>query len=360
MTGWCFMSKIQAMHRFLLSLLLLLTLSTTFAHAGRVNMFIYHRFGEARYTSTNIDPKVFAAQLQYLVDQQIPVLSLEEVAHALQQGRSLPDKAVVLTVDDAFMSFLDIAYPLLSRYRFPVTLFVNTDSVGHPGYLNWKQLRFLSESGVTIGNHTASHSYLLDQHTGESISSWRERVVADIRKAQQEIIREIGVAPELFAYPYGEYSGALIDLVRNEGFVAAVAQQSGVVGEGSDRYYLPRFPMGDGFATLEGFRSKGAMAPLQLELLPPVDPVWTDSGSAPVLTVRLAPDRYELERLQGFVQGDNSLRIEPLPGKPGTFRVQADKPLSGRRNKYTLTVPLRQGGWAWFSQPWFRPSAASN
>ncbi len=354
------MPKIPFIPCYLLFMSLFLTLSSTFAYAGRVNMFIYHRFDEARYPSTNIDSKVFAAQLQYLADQQIPVLSLETVAHALQQGQSLPDKAVVLTVDDAFVSFLDIAYPLLSHYRFPITLFVNTDSVGHPGYLNWKQLRFLAESGVTIGNHTASHAYLLDRNPGESGTAWRERVVADIRKAQQEITREIGVAPELFAYPYGEYSGALIDLVRSEGFVAAVAQQSGVVGEGSDRYYLPRFPMGGGFATLEGFRSKGAMAPLQLELLPPVDPVWTDSGSAPVLTVRLAPDRYELGRLQGFVQGENSLRIVPLPGKPGIFRVQADKPLTGRRNKYTLTVPLRQGGWAWFSQPWFRPAAASN
>jgi len=355
-----FISKIKTMRHFLFLLILLLTLPTTFAYAGRVNMFIYHRFGEARYASTNIDPKVFAAQMQYLVDQQIPVLSLEEVAHALQQGRSLPDKAVVLTVDDAFVSFLDIAYPLLSRYHFPVTLFVNTDSVGHPGYLSWKQLRFLAESGVTIGNHTADHAYLLDRNQGESVTDWSARVVADIRKAQQEITREIGDAPKFFAYPYGEYSGPLMDLVRGEGFIAAVAQQSGVVGEGSDRFCLPRFPMGGGFATMEGFRSKGAMAPLQLELLPPVDPVWIDSGTAPVLTVRLAPDRYELGRLQGFVQGDNSLRIEPVTGKPGTFRVQADKPLSGRRNKYTLTVPLRQGGWAWFSQPWFRPAARSN
>lgn len=348
--------KLRSLFRCLLLLPLLLIVQSTLAHAGRVNMFIYHRFGESRYASTNIDPKVFAAQLQYLVDERIPVLSLSEVVHTLQQGQALPEKAVVLTVDDAFTSFLDIAYPLLSRYRFPVTLFVNTDSVGHPGYLDWKQLRYLAESGVTIGNHTASHAYLLDRETGESNEAWRARVVADIRKAQQAITRETGVTPELFAYPYGEYSSAVIDMVGGEGFAAAVAQQSGVVGEGSDLYSLPRFPMGGGFATLEGFRSKGAMAPLQLELLPPVDPVWTDAGAAPLLTVRLAPDRYELGRIQGFVQGDNVLRIEPLAGKPGTFRVQAEKPLSGRRNKYTLTVPLRAGGWAWFSQPWFRPA----
>lgn len=344
--------------RILLLLALLTVLQSTLAHAGRVNMFIYHRFGETRYPSTNIDPQVFAAQLQYLADQHIPVLSLAEVAHTLQQGRSLPEKAVVLTVDDAFASFLAAGYPLLKRYHFPVTLFVNTDSVGAPGYLNWQQLRQLAKAGVTLGNHTASHAYLLNRHKGESDAAWRKRVVADIRKAQQTLTRETGLVPELFAYPYGEYSGELVKLVRGEGFVAAVAQQSGVVTEGIDRYFLPRFPMGGGFATLKGFRSKSAMAPLQLELIPPVDPVWADASAAPVLTVRLASGLYEPGRLQGFVQGDNALRIEPVPGKALTFRVQAEKPLSGRRNKYTLTVPLRQGGWAWFSQPWFRPSTA--
>jgi len=342
----------------LLCCLLLLALQPTHAHAGQVNMFIYHRFGEARYPSTNIDPKVFAAQLQYLADQRIPVLPLAKVVSALQQGQALPDRAVVLTVDDAFASFLDVAYPLLQRYRFPVALFVNTDSVGQPGYLDWEQLRFLVKSGVTIGNHTASHAYLLNRRKGEGDSGWRERVVADIRTAQQAILHETGTAPTIFAYPYGEYSEDLKHIVRSEGFAAAVAQQSGVAGEGSDLYCLPRFPMGGDFATLEGFRDKGAMAPLQLELIPPIDPVWNDTTAAPVMTVRITSDRYDLARLQGFVQGDNTLRIEPLPGQPGTYRVQAAKPLSGRRNKYTLTVPLRQGGWAWFSQPWFRPAAS--
>jgi len=334
-----------------------LLLASTPAIAGRVNMFIYHRFGEPQYASTNIDPKVFAAQLKYLVDQQIPVLPLDDVVSRLRQGQSLPEHAVVLTVDDAFDSFLDVAFPLLSRYRFPVTLFVNTDSVGQRGYLDWSQLRFLVEAGVTLGNHTASHAYLLDRLADETRDQWRQRIRDDIRSAQKALLRETGVAPEIFAYPYGEYSSDLVSIVRSEGFLAAVAQQSGVVGDGGDLYILPRFPMGGEFASLEGFRSKVAMFPLQLKLPPDLDPVWTDSATSPQLQIRLDKDLYVTERLQGFVQGGNSLRIMPMPDVDGGFSVQAQKPLSGRRNKYTLTVPLRSGGWAWFSQPWFRPAS---
>jgi peptidoglycan/xylan/chitin deacetylase (PgdA/CDA1 family) len=325
--------------------------------AGQVNMFIYHRFGEPRYPSTNIEPEVFSAQLQYLADQKIPVLPLADVADCLAQGRDLPEHAVVLTVDDAFPSFLLNAMPLLRTHHFPVTLFVNTDSVGTPGYLGWDQLRQLMKEGVRLGNHTATHDYLLERRPGETHDLWRQRVTDDIVRAQQAILRETGAKPEFFAYPYGEYSPELAKIVKTLGFRAAVAQQSGVVGDGADRFTLPRFPMGGGFATLDGFKSKAAMAPLQIALLSEVDPVLGPGETAPQLNIRLSPQLYELERLQGFVQGDNRLVITPVSGRLGEYTVQAEKPLTGRRNKYTLTVPLRSGGWAWFSQPWFRPQS---
>jgi len=327
------------------------------AVAGRVNAFIYHRFGEPRYASTNINPAVFAAQLQHLADKQIPVLPLTTVVDTLRQGRPLPEHAVVLTVDDGFTSFLDTAFPLLQEHKFPITLFVNTDSVGAAGYLTWEQLKHLADAGVTIGNHTSTHDYLLERHADETLADWRQRVSADITHAQEQFFHHMGIRPTLFAYPYGEYSPELSAIVQQLGFVAAVAQQSGVIGEGADLFTLPRFPMGGPFASMDSFRSKSEMFPLQIDLLPPLNPVLDKEMEIPQLTVRLSPTLYDLKRLQGFVQGDNQLLITPVPERDGDFIVEAQKPVTGRRNKYTLTVPIRGGGWAWFSQPWFRPQS---
>lgn len=338
-------------------LVLLLLLLPAPLCAVQANIFVYHRFGDGRYPSTNIPSAVFAAQLDYLRQQQIPVVSLATVVAALQGKHPLPEHAVVLTVDDAYASFLEQAMPLLRKYGYPVTLFVNSDNVGQSDYLSWEQLRRLVKEGVEIGNHSASHAYLLERHRGETTAEWERSVREDISKAQTVLREKIGVTPRLFAYPYGEFSPALEALVRKIGFIAAVGQQSGVVGPSAGLFALPRFPMGGGYATLQGFRAKVAMHPLQIELLEPVNPVLTGT-SPPQLRVRLAPERYELNRLQGFVQGDNRLRIKPLAGVPGGYVVQAERPLAGRRNKYTLTVPLRGGGWAWFSQPWFRPQSA--
>jgi peptidoglycan/xylan/chitin deacetylase (PgdA/CDA1 family) len=322
--------------------------------ADEANIFIYHRFGESRYPSTNIDVDLFASHLQYLSDAGKLVLPLSEVVKHLKAGRALPDNTVVLTVDDAFDSFASEAMPLLKEHRFPVTLFVNTDGVGTSGYLDWDELRQLVRDGVAIGNHTATHDYLLERKGDEPRDEWRKRVREDISRAQNAFERELGFRPDLFAYTYGEYSPELVEIVKELGFAAAVAQQSGVVSSSSDLFLLPRFPMGGPYATLESFQSKVNMRALEVKVLSPASPVVSEEDP-PILKLQVTSDKYELQQLQGFVQGSNSLKISVDTSGNGMVEVQAERKLSGRRNKYTLTAPLKDGsGWAWFSHPWFK------
>lgn len=327
--------------------------------SGEANVFIYHRFGDARYPSTNIELGVFAEQMAWLKQQGRPVWSLGQVVRHLRAGQPLPAGCVVLTVDDAFRSFLAGAMPILRRYGYPITLFVNTDSVGAPGYLDWAELRALVAEGVEIGNHSATHNYLLELRPGEGDDAWATRVTADIQRAQRTLTRELGTAPELFAYPYGEYSPRLQALVRKVGFLGAVAQQSGVVWGKSDLMALPRFPMGGAYATLAGFREKAQMRALPVQVLAPLSPLLPqDSQTPPQLRLKIDAHGIVLRGLRCFVQGQNSCRVEPVVGTPGEMMVTASKPLSGRRNKYTLTAPGTDGGWYWFSQPWFHPQRA--
>ncbi|NOQ51571.1 MAG: polysaccharide deacetylase family protein, partial [Desulfuromonadaceae bacterium] len=107
------------------------------AVAGQVNAFVYHRFDETKYPSTNISSAVFAEQLACLQRQNYTVLSIGEVVRRLRSGENLPAKGAVLTVDDAYSSFADVAMPIVRQYGFPISLFVNTDAVGSRGYLDW-------------------------------------------------------------------------------------------------------------------------------------------------------------------------------------------------------------------------------
>jgi peptidoglycan/xylan/chitin deacetylase (PgdA/CDA1 family) len=322
------------------------------SRGGEVSVFVYHRFGDARYPSTNISLRTFAAQLEWLKSSDYQVLPLGDIVRRLKAGSDLPDRCAVLTVDDAYRTFLSGAMPLLRRFGYPATLFVSTDAVGGEDFLSWGELRELSREGVEIGSHTASHGYLVNRRSGETREAWLARVRRDILKAQDVLKDKIGTAPRLFAYPYGEYSPEIVDLVRELGFEGAVGQQSGVVYRGSDPFVLPRFPMGGGYATLEGFREKAAMKALVLKVIAPASPI-VDGENPPTLIVRISCPGADLSRLRCFVEGELEAAVSADPDEPGRYRVRATHPLAGRRSKYTLTAPGHDGrSWYWFSQLW--------
>jgi peptidoglycan/xylan/chitin deacetylase (PgdA/CDA1 family) len=319
--------------------------------AGQVTSFIYHRFDEFRYPSTNISSEIFKQQLAVLKAQNYQVLSLGEVARRLSAGEALPDKGAAISIDDAFSSFIEVAMPILREYDFPATLFVNSDAVGTPGYLDWTQLKQLYDEGIEIGNHTATHDYLVESQVGETLADWQQRVEQDIGKARGLYEKHLGPVPKIFAYPYGEYTPELMQILEGMGFDAAFAQQSGVIHAQSSRFALPRFPMGGPYATLAGFRNKLAMKPLVIISEDPVSPVLI--ANPPILKIQSNGSAADLRQLNCFVQGENSCKVEPISARPGWFQVVADKPLTGRRNKYTLTAQGRQG-WYWYSHLWVR------
>ncbi|HKJ05605.1 MAG TPA: polysaccharide deacetylase family protein [Geopsychrobacteraceae bacterium] len=343
--------------RIIAPLFLLCTLLTGFSWGG-ANVFLYHRFDEPRYSSTNIDVAVFAQQLAYLQENNYRVLSLKEIVRRLRAGETLPEKCAALSVDDSYLSFKEKAMPLLRKYQYPVTLFVNSDSVGSRGYLGWQELHELVLEGVDIGNHTFSHDHLVDLREGETRSDWMERVWQDIERAQLQFEKHLKVSPTLLAYPYGEYNLELMQLAEDMGFDAAFCQQSGVIHAKSELMNLPRFPMGGPYATFKGFEEKLKMAALVVTEENPADPILNDNNP-PELEVRIDTTDVDIRRMNCFVQGKNSCQAVAVDGEPGLFLVRAEKPLTGRRNKYTLTAPRIKGsGWRWYSHMWINSPAA--
>lgn len=332
-----------------------LLLAAVPALAGQANVFVYHRFGDARFPSTNISTEVFAGQLELLRQNNYTVLTLGEIVTRLNAGKPLPERCAALTVDDAYHSFLTGAMPLLRRHGYPASLFVSTDAVGKPGYLSWDELRRLRDQGVEIGNHSASHPYLLNRQPGENADRLRARVVADIRRADDALRRELGSVSRVFSYPYGEYSPEIVTLLRELGFVGAVAQHSGVIAAATDRYALPRFPMGGAYATLAEFREKLAMRALETRVVEDRGPV-VDGENPPTLTVDIGTPEANPATLRCFVQGREKCALTPDPAVPGRYRVRALAPLAGRRGKYTLTARDHNGkNWYWFTQLWIFP-----
>lgn len=325
------------------------------AFADQANVFVYHRFNDSRFPSTNISLQDFNAHLDLLHQQEFTVITLGQVVDRLREGIGLPQRCAVITVDDAYRSFLTNGWPLLKRYGYPVTLFVSTDTVGGGDYLNWQELGRLQDEGVEIGNHSAGHAYLLDRLDTENTADWNARVSEDIRRAQQAFESHLGMAPNLFAYPYGEFSPELVDLIKDAGFDAAFGQQSGVITAGQGFFRLPRFPVGGVYSALSGFRSKLFMKGLPVNVISPKSIVVKDENP-PKLKFYLNMDGLDKNSLRCFVPGQSDCLLRLVNDETGLYEVEAMQPITGRRSKYTLTaLDMRGKSWFWFSQLWVRP-----
>nr|NQU88975.1 polysaccharide deacetylase family protein [Bacteroidota bacterium] len=316
-----------------------------------VPVFAYHRFGDDRYPSTNISKSDFEKQLKYLKQNAFDVITLGEAIRKWNNGEVFKVKSVILTVDDGYLSFYTVAMPLLKKYGYKATIFIQTGTVGGGDFMNWDQILEIERSGIEIGNHSDGHNYFVNLKDGALV----ETFVLDLEKSARIFKGHLGSIPSLYAYPYGEYTKDMTDAVKGAGYSAAVVQKSGVLCEMTNPYEIPRFPMGGPFATLEGFKNKSGMKALRIVKTDPDSPF--PKSNPPALKVEIEPDSINLKQLQFFVAG-TAVDIGPVYYMEDMRFVVLQSPerLKSRRTLYTITVPSLDGkAWHWYSYLWIRP-----
>jgi len=321
-------------------------------------VLIYHHISDRTPAATSLGPALFTEHLEYLAAKGHHVASLPAIVDSLRRGRPLPDLTVSLSFDDGYVSVYDEAFPQLKARGWPFTVFVCPEDIDHHRgpVLTWDQLREMAAAGATIANHGLRHDHLQRRRDSESDAAWTERIRSELTTAQARIAAEIGTAPPLLAYPYGEYDPLLQSLVAELGW-AAFGQQSGALGELSDWTLLPRFPMAGLYAAMAGFRDKVRCVPLPVASSVPVSPLITwpseDQSTRPVLRITLVPDEGKSWQLQAFATGQGSALLNWVDEAAGIFEVQAREPLQPGRSRYNITAPFgADGRYHWFSQTW--------
>jgi peptidoglycan/xylan/chitin deacetylase (PgdA/CDA1 family) len=305
-------------------------------------VFMYHRFGETSSPSTNIRIEQFEAHLKELAEGGYKVLALPRILSTFKRGEALADKTIALTIDDGYLSVYRTAWPRLKAAGFPFTLFVATDPIDRKlrNYMNWDQIRELAKAGVTIGSQTARHLHMAD--------SSARRNAADLKKSNARFVAELGVAPKLFAYPYGEASLAAKTLVIAEGFQAAFGQHSGVIHAKADFFYLPRFALNEAYGNVDRFRLAANALALPVSEITPRDPLLRDNPPAFGFTVD--PGVKPINRLACYHSGQGKLPIERL-GR----RIEVRPKLAFRpgRTRINCTMPGPRKRWRWFGMQFY-------
>ncbi|MDE2234051.1 MAG: polysaccharide deacetylase family protein [Gammaproteobacteria bacterium] len=350
------------MHKYysgLLCALLLLPAAGRCAVPPHAVVFIYHRFGDDRYPSTNIRLDQFEAQLNWLAQNHYQVWPLPKIVRYLQENKPMPDHVVAITIDDAFQSAYVNAYPRLKARGWPFTVFVSTSAVDEhlPDFMSWDELREMAKHGANFGDHTVDHAHLPFRYKGETDMIWADRVRKDILQAQARIQAELGPdtneSPKLFAYPYGEYDKDLAELVNGLGFVA-FGQEAGALDEPLDPRALPRYPIEEHYGDLPSFILKAQSLPMPIISLKPWNPLVT-MNNPPSLAVTLKPGVIPADALHCYLNGP-PMTVHWLNTSKTQFSLQAGQPVGVGRSRYNCTA-LVGGRYYWYSHMWLLPPA---
>ena len=199
-----------------------------------VPILMYHRFGYEEGTLF-VTPENFSRQMEYLKKHAYSVISLDELARRIKTGAKIGHNTVVITIDDGYGDNYVYGYPVLRRYKFPATIFIASNLVGHnKEFLDWGQVKEMLSANISFGGHTRNHAYL------PSISSDNELLWDEVAGAKKEIEKNTGLPVYYFCYPIGGFDEKVKEVVREAGYLAACTTNRGFVDFNKDLYELKR------------------------------------------------------------------------------------------------------------------------
>ena len=213
-------------------------------------VLMYHKVNDQRSNPLTVSTKQFNSQITYLTEHY-RVVTPDEVIWAVEGEARLPERAVLLTFDDAYLDILTNAYPVLKEHGYRAVLFIPTDYLGGRDLphdmgvaasnptLTWKHVVDMQDV-FEIGSHGCSHRILtripLEEATGE------------IQQSKVMIEDRIGREVRAFSYPKGsilDFNDELEAAIREAGYrlcFTTIPRANPMVGEaGFNPFRLSRY-----------------------------------------------------------------------------------------------------------------------
>jgi len=208
-------------------------------------ILMYHEVGDGP-NSLFVRDSELNEQMRYLYDNKYTVVSLATAVEMLKNN-CIPEKTVALTFDDGYQTFYGKVWPLLQQYGFNATVFVITNKVDAAPFMSWNEIKILADNGVEIGCHTHTHPSL------KALDA--SKLPAEILQSRQYLESNTKTVVQTFCYPSGEYRQEAVDMIRQNGYTAAVTTKYGTASSNNDMYLLPRVRISRGL-TLQEFAAR--------------------------------------------------------------------------------------------------------
>ena len=298
---------------------------------------MYHRFDENKYPSTNIQMDVFKKQIQIIKDLKYSFYNPKDLKKNFYIEKK--EKKILITIDDAFTSFYEVAWPYLKKEKIPFILFVSTQAIGKNGYMTWAQIKELEKFPiVSIGNHSHTHKYL--------VNFKQDNFIQDIEISKKEFIKNIGYNPIFFSYPFGEYSEFIKEHI-SKNFEFSFGQHSGVIDLNKDPHELPRFPINEKYGDLKRFKFLINLYPLQYKTLLPIEKYITKNNNPPKFSVKFFNEQNNFSNINCFSDEGNEWKKSNTYFDDYKLSIKFRDKFYFRRGRINCSLN-DNGVWRWF------------
>tara|TARA_B100002019_G_scaffold167867_1_gene145194 strand:- start:495 stop:1553 length:1059 start_codon:yes stop_codon:yes gene_type:complete len=311
--------------------------SKYFSNDNGTLSLMYHRFNENKYPSTNIQMDIFEKQMEIIKEQDYEFYDPKNFVKEFEKIKE--NKKILITIDDAFKSFYTEAWPFLKEKKIPFILFVSTEPIGKYGYMNWDEIKEIdnSEFGY-IGHHSHTHEYLIDMSDKEFEN--------DIETATKIFKNQLGYVPNIFSYPFGEYSLYMKKYI-SKNFKIAFGQHSGIIDVNKDKFELPRFPINEKYGELKRFKSIINYMPLEFKTLIPEEKMINQNNNPPKLSIEFFDKQKNIDKITCYSNDGGNWKKSNLKIEQNTLIINFDEKFLPRRGRINCSLN-DNGKWRWF------------
>lgn len=189
-----------------------------------IPILVYHRFGPVVADSMTVTTRHFESHVTYLMEKGYTVIPLRQlVDYHLGKTKSLPSRSIAITADDGHKSVYTDLFPLVRKYKIPVTLFLYPSAISNASYaMTWDQLREIQAFGLfDFQGHTYWHPNFKNEKKKLRPPDYEKFVEMQLKKSKEKLQQELGMKVDMLAWPFGIYDEDLIRKAVEAGYVSA-------------------------------------------------------------------------------------------------------------------------------------------
>lgn len=197
-----------------------------------VPILLYHHFEKndqnSRYT---VEPEIFSEQLNWLSENGYKTIMLTDLVSAVREGKALPEKPFIITIDDGNLDVYTNAFPLLKQYNYTATVFLIVDAIGDDNMLTLDMIQEMRADGWDFGSHSITHANLVNGNAD---------VGREVCQSKQLLESMLGTSVDFFAYPFGEAESRTMQKVYGCQYLAGMGLGTYNTINKYNLYYVPR------------------------------------------------------------------------------------------------------------------------